>query len=124
MDLTCNIHLRFVDFHLSGVEKPSDDVLFLMSTLSRIRSRQLEQVTFHCPSWTDGDFPTTEWILVDALLAGPQFAKLKTVRIYAPRYAPDSNLSALFATSLALPTCRSRSIISIHHPGIRDTHRG
>jgi hypothetical protein len=114
IDLTYNTHLRWVELRFSEFEKPSEDVLFAMSTLSQIRSRQLEQVTFHLGgrSWRDTIRPTTEWIKVDTILASPQFATLKDVYIYTLPCPPDvANLSALFAA--LLPTCHARGIISV-----------
>jgi hypothetical protein len=113
IDLTDNTRLRCVEFRFRGRERLSQDVLFAMSTLSQIGSRQLEQVTFHLrnPFWRDGDCPITEWIKMDAILASAQFATLKDVRICARADPPTvANLLALFAT--LLPTCHARSIIS------------
>jgi hypothetical protein len=80
-------------------------------------SRQLEQVAFHVtsPSWGSEDFPDTEWVKMDAMLARPQFATLKNIRVSALPCPPDvTNMSALFAT--LLPTHHARGIISFVDP--------
>jgi hypothetical protein len=110
LDLTHNTHLRRIHFHFNRFYS---DVLFATCTLSRIESRQLEEVAFNLDgSWGDEGFPNAEWIKVDAILASPQFASLKDVRICAlPR--AGANLPTLFAT--LLPTCHARGIISFHN---------
>jgi hypothetical protein len=116
IDLTYNTHLRSVDFHFGGSEGFPEDV-FAMSTLSRMGSRQLEQVAFHLtsPSWEDDDFPNAEWVKMDTILASSQFATIKRVHISAFPCPPDvAKLSALFAT--LLPTCHARGIISFVDP--------
>jgi hypothetical protein len=113
INLTYNTHLRFVELRVSQLGKLSEHVLFAMSTLSRIRSRHLEQVDFYLGgrSWTDYVCPNPEWIEVDTMLASSQFATLKDVRIYTLPFPPDvANLPALFAA--LLPTCHARGILS------------
>jgi hypothetical protein len=117
LDLTYNTHLRCVEFRFGILTNDSEDVLFAMSTLSRIGSRQLEQVAFHfsSPSWRGGRLPITEWIKTDAILASSQFSRLKDVHIYTHPDAPDvADPLALFAT--LLPTCHARGIISFVDP--------
>jgi hypothetical protein len=117
MDLTYNTHLRCINFYFGGYDSFSEDLLFAISTLSRIGSRQLERVTFHLGSrfWGKFDFPNTEWIQMDAILTGPQFATLKDVRIPPFRHPPHfENLSTLFAT--LLPTCHVRGVLSFTDP--------
>jgi hypothetical protein len=108
IDLTYNIHLRCLEFPFNGFH---NDVLFAMSTLSRIGSQQLEQIAFHLnsPRWIYGDFPIAEWTKMDAILASPQFATLKDLRIFAltGTFTDPSNF---FAT--LLPTCHARGVIS------------
>jgi hypothetical protein len=87
------------------------NVLFAAETLSKMGSRQLEQVIFRFNRSQEAEnFPNAEWIKVDTILASPQFATLKSIRITVP---PDTiaNLSVLFTT--LLPTCHTRGILSI-----------
>jgi len=117
IDLTCNTHLRSIDFRFSGSEHNSGDVLSAMATLSRIGSQQLEQVVFHIPCWENGFFPMAEWIQMDVMLASPQFMTLKDVRIYSFSFSPAvTYLSTLFATSL--PICHARGIASLVDSGL------
>jgi hypothetical protein len=52
---------------------------------------------------------------MDAILAGPQFARLEDVHIRALADPPDvADVLALFAT--LLPLCHARGIISFVHP--------
>jgi hypothetical protein len=97
------------------------NLIFATGTISRIASRELEEVTFRFDKWheTEG-FPNTdsEWIKVDSILAGPRFATLKGIRIYTIGRLPNATSpSALFAT--LLPTCHARGILSfidLPHP--------
>jgi hypothetical protein len=115
IDLTHHIRLRCVEFHFTEPENFSRDMSFATSTLSRIGSRQIEQVDFRFtePSWKDGDLPTgnAQWVDVDAILASPQFATIKGFRIFAPPII-FAILSVVHPN--LLPRCHARGIISFH----------
>jgi len=116
VDLTYNTHLRCVDFHFGELENRRPEMLFAISTLSRIQSQQLEQVALHFgggSSWIDR-FPHTEWIKLDTMLASSQFTALKSVRISGTLPPHDLPAPASFAT--LLPTCHARGIISFVDP--------
>ena len=114
IDLTCNTHLRSIDFRFSGSPHNSGDVLSAMATLSQMGSQQLEQVVFHIPPWKDGDFPMEEWFQMDVMLASPQFMTLKDVRIYVLSFSPATDLPAL----ISLPICDARGIATLVDSGL------
>jgi hypothetical protein len=107
IDFTYSTQLRRIDFRFTRLDRDPRDALFALSTLSRIESRQLEQVAFRFSDFFLGDIHIASWIKMDRILASPQFATLKDVHICYPLCnASVINLSSFFAT--LLPACYDR----------------
>jgi hypothetical protein len=108
IDLSCNIRLRSVHLNLFPCLRFNNYIQFATRALSRIFSEQIEEVVFNIET---GPFDATDsgWTDLDALLTSPQFATVKTLRIYDCSLWSDAHI-ALFAT--CLPTSHAYGIIS------------